>query len=181
MRLLSIDVVPSCCNSCMKSLGLDSLAGSQHGLVTRTQALRTLSTKQLEGWVGRRVLVPVRPGVYRFRGVPESWEQRLLAACLAADGVASHRAAARVWLLEGVASLRLEITVPLGRVVRLPGVRAHRSNRLGPEFLTVHRGIPVTTPARTLVDLSAVTRRPRSSSPGGRSCASRRRPLAPTS
>ena len=144
----------------MESLGLDSLAGSQHGLVTRTQALSTLSTKQLEGWVDRRVLVPVRPGVYRFRGVPESWEQRLLAACLAADGVASHRAAARVWGVEGVASLRLEITVSLGQVVRLPGVRAHRSNRLGPEFLTVQREIPVTTPARTLVDLSAVTPTP---------------------
>jgi very-short-patch-repair endonuclease len=85
---------------------------------------------------------------------------RLLAVCLTADAVASHRAAARVWGLDGVASLRPEITVPLGRVVRLPGVRAHRSNRLGPEFVTVHRAIPVTTPARTLVDLSAVSPAP---------------------
>lgn len=141
----------------MKGDGLDALAASQHGLITRAQALSSLSTKQVEGRVSRGVLVPVRPGVYRFQGVPESWEQRLLAACLASDGVASHRAAARVWGLDGIAALRLEVTVPLGQVVRLPGVRAHRSNRLGPEFLTTHRGIPVTTPARTLVDLSAVT------------------------
>ncbi len=139
---------------------LDALAAGQHGLVTRGQALSSLSRKQLEGWVHRRVLVPVRPGVYRFQGVPESWEQRLLAACLACEGVASHRAAARVWGFDGVASLRLEVSVPLGQVVRLPGVRAHRSNRLTPEFVTVHRGIRVTTPARTLVDLSAVTPAP---------------------
>ncbi|HEX2192882.1 MAG TPA: DUF559 domain-containing protein [Acidimicrobiales bacterium] len=89
--------------------------------------------------------------------MPESWEQQLLAVCLAGNAVASHRAAARLWGLDGVAALRLEVTTPLGRPVRLPGVRAHRSNRLNSEFLTVNRGIPVTTPARTVVDLSAVT------------------------
>jgi very-short-patch-repair endonuclease len=135
---------------------MDVLAASQYGLATRAQALAWLSPDQLDAWVGHRRLVPVRPGVYRFEGVPESWEQGLLAACLAADAVASHRAAARLWELDGVPSLRLEVTVPLGRVVRLEGVRAHRSNRLDGEFVTVHRAVPVTTPARTLVDLSAV-------------------------
>jgi hypothetical protein len=136
---------------------LDALAASQYGLVTRSQALRWMTVDQLELRLGQRALIPVRPGVYRFQGVPESWEQRLLAVCLATDAVASHRAAARLWGLEGVAALRLEVTTPLGRPVRLAGVRAHRRNRLGPEFVTEHRGLPVTTAARTLVDLSAVT------------------------
>jgi very-short-patch-repair endonuclease len=144
----------------MGDSGLDLLAESQYGLITHEQAVGRLPRDQLRSWVRRRLLVPVRPGVYRFQGVPESWEQQLLAVCLATDAVASHRAAARLWSLEGVAALRLEVTTPSGRPVRLPGVRAHRSNRLGPEFLTVHRGIPVTTPARTLVDLSAVAPAP---------------------
>jgi hypothetical protein len=144
----------------MDRIDLPSLAASQHGLVTADRALGRLAPAELKSWVRRRVLVPVRPGVYRFQGVPESWEQQLLGVCLATGAVASHRAAARLWGLDGVAALRLEVTTPLGRPVRLPGVRGHRSNRLGPEFLTTHRGIPVTTPARTLVDLSAVTPAP---------------------
>lgn len=80
----------------------------------------------------------------------------MLAACLAAEGIASHRAAARLWGMTAVAALKIEITVPLGRQVRLPGVRAHRSNRLDDHFVTTVDGVPVTTPARTLVDLSAV-------------------------
>ncbi len=144
----------------MRSFRLDELAGSQYGLLSREQALHVLPADQLRSWRQRGLLVPLRPGVYRFRGVPESWEQQLLAVCLAAGAAASHRAAARLWKLDGVAALRLEVTTPLGRPVRLPGVRAHRSNRFDPEFLTVHRAIPVTTPARTLVDLSAVTPAP---------------------
>jgi very-short-patch-repair endonuclease len=135
---------------------LDAIATRQYGLVTRRQLLAFLSSDQIEGWLADGRLVPVRPGVYRFQGAPPTWEQHLLAACLATNAVASHRSAARVWGLGRIAALRLEVTMPLGRVVRLNGVRAHRSTLLGPGFLTTHREIPVTTPARTLIDLSAV-------------------------
>jgi hypothetical protein len=140
---------------------LDTVATGQYGLVTRRQLLAQLSRAQVQGRVAEGRLVPVRPGVYRCAGAPPSWEQRLLAACLAGEAVASHRSAARLWNLGGIPALRLEVTVPLGRTLRLRGVRAHRSTLLGPEWATVHRGIPVTTPARTLIDLSAVASPPR--------------------
>jgi elongation factor P len=35
-----------------------------------------------------------------------------------------------------------------------PGLRVHRTNRLDPRDITTVRGIPVTTPARTIVDLA---------------------------
>lgn len=140
---------------------VDAIGTSQYGLVARRQLLAFLSPDEIEGWLSDRRLVPVRPGVYRLQGAPPCWEQRLLAVCMASQAVASHRSAARVWGLGGVAALRLEVTVPVGRVVRLQGVRAHRSTLLGPEFVAVHRGIPVTTPARTLIDLSAVASPPR--------------------
>lgn len=135
---------------------LDAIATGQYGLVTRRQLLAQMSLDQLERRIADARLVPVRPGVYRCAGAPPSWEQHLLAVCLSGEAVASHRSAARLWGLEGIAALRLEVTVPNGRILRLAGVRAHRSTLLGPGFITAHRGIPVTTPARTLIDLSAV-------------------------
>jgi very-short-patch-repair endonuclease len=42
---------------------------------------------------------------------------------------------------------------------RRPGLRIHRSGRLGAGEVTVHEGIPVTTLARTLLDLADVVTR----------------------
>lgn len=135
---------------------LDALAAGQHGLATRRQALELVTQRQLRQWVAGGRLVPVRPGVYRLAGVPGSWEQRLLAACLSTGGVASHRSAARLWHLDGVPSLRVEISLPSGRRTRLDGVLCHRSNRLADDAVTEVLGVPTTSVARTLFDLSAV-------------------------
>ncbi len=134
---------------------LDDIAMGQHGLVTRAQALECLSGRQVEHWLAVGRLFAVRRGVYRLPGAVPSWAQRLLAACLASDGVASHRSAARLFGLP-VPAERLEVTVARGRLARLPDVVAHRSNLLLPRFCTTVDGIPVTTVERTLVDLSAV-------------------------
>lgn len=68
--------------------------------------------------------------------------------------VASHRAAAWLWGL--TALFVLEITVPLNRCVRLPGVIVHRCTDLDRTGMTVRRRVPTTDPMRTLVDLGAV-------------------------
>lgn len=54
----------------------------------------------------------------------------------------------------------MDVTVPTraGRA-RRPGLRIHRSGRLGAGEVTVHEGIPVTTLARTLLDLADVVTR----------------------
>lgn len=49
-----------------------------------------------------------------------------------------------------------EITVPWPHWPRLPGVRSHQSSRLPADHCTLCHGVPVTTVARTLVDLSKV-------------------------
>ncbi|HEX2064037.1 MAG TPA: hypothetical protein VHE80_06415, partial [Acidimicrobiales bacterium] len=85
----------------------------------------------------------------------KTWTMQLHAATLAGDGVASHRSAARLLGLP-VPAERVEITVPLGRQVRLPGVVAHRSNLLLPSLITTVDGIACTTPERTLIDLTSV-------------------------
>lgn len=137
---------------------IDRLARSQHGLVTRAQALEHLTPRQLQGWLAGSRVIRVVPAVFRLAGVDPTWQQSLHAVCLASEAVASHRSAARLFGLP-VPAERVEVTVPLGRQVRLPGVTAHRSNLLGPRFCTTVEAIPATTVERTLVDLSAVVGR----------------------
>ena len=97
-----------------------------------------------------------RPGVFVVAGSPRSYEQAVLAAVLAAGShaVASHATAAILWELPFVEALALELTTPRPHWARMPGVRAHRTVAFLRCEHTVHRRIPVTSVARTLVDLS---------------------------
>jgi hypothetical protein len=68
----------------------------------------------------------------------------------------SHRDAAVMWDLRQSSSAVIDVTVPSQNGRRRPGIRIHRSGRLRPEDVTVRHGIPVTTVARTLLDLADV-------------------------
>jgi hypothetical protein len=136
---------------------LASVARRQHGLVTHRQARAVLTERTLRRWLAEGRLEAVRKGVYRVAGAPESWEQCLLATCLARSGAhASFRAAAAVWLLAGFDRDVLEITVPGTSRVRLAEVVVHESTVWGPDHVARRAGIPVTSVARTLCDLTAV-------------------------
>jgi hypothetical protein len=69
--------------------------------------------------------------------------------------VASHRSAAAVWGLD-VTTAEPEVTVPYRRNPKPPGVIVYRNKLLRPSDTIVRRGIPVTSPARTLLDLAGV-------------------------
>lgn len=98
-----------------------------------------------------------RPGVFAVAGMPESVEQATLAVvlCVGEDTVASHATAGILWRLPKIITENIEVSSPLARRIELPGVRAHRSCLLFDEDVTRHRRIPVTTMARTIVDLSS--------------------------
>jgi very-short-patch-repair endonuclease len=129
----------------------------QLGLVTHEQASSALTRGQIEGRRRRGALEVVRVGVDRLGGAPDGWDQRLLAACLAAgaDARASFRTAAGSHRLVGFDRDLLEITVDRRRV-RLPGVVVHDSRFDGPRHRTTVGPIPVTSVARTLCDLTVV-------------------------
>jgi len=93
--------------------------------------------------------------VYLVAGFPPTWEQRAIAATLwIPNSALSHRSAARAWGLSLVASERMAVTGhPNGPKARIE-VLLHRSSQLTP-FVQMHNGIPTTSPARTLVDLSS--------------------------
>lgn len=92
-------------------------------------------------------------------GAEVTWEQRVMAALLAAgpDAVASHVTAGAIWAFPNLDArpLPIEITTTRPLRVRLERVTVHRTVAFLAREHTVKDGIPVTTPARTLVDLSA--------------------------
>ncbi|MEX0663399.1 MAG: hypothetical protein WD598_01360 [Acidimicrobiia bacterium] len=137
---------------------LRRIARRQLALITYEQALRVLTESQIKHRVRRGELDRVREGVLRVAGAPETWDQLLLAACLAGGrgAVASFRSAAWLWRLMGFeAPDAFEITVRRARRARLPGVVVHDTVVRG-RLHTMRSGcIPVTTPARTLCDLTA--------------------------
>lgn len=72
----------------------------------------------------------------------------------------SHGSAAQ--LLEiGSERGEIEVSVPAPSSARVPGVRVHRTSRLGDGDVGRARQIPVTSPVRTLLDLATYLPRPR--------------------
>ena len=138
---------------------LAKAAAGQHGLVSLAQARALgLSLEQLKTRVRSGLLVPVHRGVYRHAARQDSWWSDLHAAVLAcgADAVASHRSAGRLWRLREVPRWRPEVTVPGSRRPRVDGVVVHRTDTLDTEDVAAVEGIPVTSVARTLLDLGAL-------------------------
>ena len=98
-------------------------------------------------------------GVYAFGHSELRLEGRLLGAVLASGrgAVLSHRSAADHWGILRTNRAPIEVTVEArGTRAKRPGIDLHCVRSLDPRDLTVLRGIPVTTVARTLVDLCSV-------------------------
>ncbi len=133
-------------------------AALQHGVISRAWLLAGgASRSMIQRWLVAGRLQTVQRGVYRVAGAPETWEQRLLAAVLAAGpgAAASHRSAGRLWgILDTDA---LDVTVPVQRRRDLPGVVVHQFADLAHSSIVQRRGIPATDPMRALVDLGTVT------------------------
>jgi very-short-patch-repair endonuclease len=145
---------------CAADSQLAERACAQHGLISRAQALEAgLNDQNLVDRLRAGDLLLVAPGVYRYRGVAESWRGDVMAACLFAGpaAFASHSTAAVLHRLDGFAPGRVELTIPRGARHHLDDVRVRRP-RLGVSAAerTVIDGIPTTTIERTLIDVARV-------------------------
>ena len=134
------------------------IAERQHGNVTRAQldavglTRNEIDERHEQGWLIRRHV-----GVYAVGHVPGTRESRWLAAVLALGegAVLSHTAAGAHWrMLHGTAVTEVIVPTTAGRPKR-DGILVHRQ-QLPAAHVTVHRGIPVTTPIRTILDLAPV-------------------------
>jgi very-short-patch-repair endonuclease len=133
------------------------IAARQHGVVSFAQIVAAGIGKNAIGRrVGRGYLHRVHRGVYAVGHVGLSLEGRWMAAVLACGegAVLSHGTAAVHWGLLRPLPGPVDITVPTdaGRR-RRAGIRLRRRPALGRGDVTIRRGIPVTTPARTVADL----------------------------
>jgi very-short-patch-repair endonuclease len=141
-----------------REAAIATCAAKQHALVTLEQArMHGFTDDAIRRCVEAGRWRRVRHAVYLVNGSPETWEQSALAAVLAAgpEAVASHVTAGVLWGLPNVFyEVTFEVSTPRPRRVRHRGVRVHRTVR----FLEIEHGVrnrvPVTSVARTLVDLS---------------------------
>jgi hypothetical protein len=134
-----------------------ALARQQHGLFTLGQLDELGITRRQRQWRLRagRWESPYT-GVYRIAGIPPSWRSELLAACLAGEGVASHRSAAAVWDLPGAHHDRVEIITERWEREQHARLVVHESLLLDGIDKDVVDGIPTTTIERTIFDLCRV-------------------------
>jgi hypothetical protein len=134
---------------------LDALVTEQHGVVSRQQ-LRDLglSNTMIARWLETGRLHRLHRQVFAVGHTAIPIEGQLWAALLYAgkESVLSHTTAAWVWSLIDAEPTRIHLTVP-GRRSSLPGVRVHHSRRIDRAEC---RGLPVTSVARTLVDIAGM-------------------------
>jgi hypothetical protein len=134
------------------------IAARQYGVVARRQLTSLgVTGRRVDGLVARGWLHPVQRGVYVTSRTPLSPRGRATAVLLGQPGgtVLSHRTAAGLWGLTAWPR-HVEITIRTSGGARSRGgVVVHRA-RLPEEEVAVRDRLPVTTPARTLLDVAAV-------------------------
>lgn len=137
---------------------MEHIAELQRGRITRDQlraaGITDNATKQL---IASGRLIREHHSVYRLRPAiqtPLGRETAALLACLP-NAFLSHASAASLWKLCEAVSGPVDVTVLRDRHRRTPGIRAHRATRLLRRDVRIEQGLPVTSPARTLLDRAA--------------------------
>ncbi len=129
----------------------------QHGVVSRAQLFALGHTRTgIQRRLDKRRLHRIHRSVYAVGHKRLTAQGRWMAAVLACGpGAAlSHRDAAALHDLRRIGSGRIDVTAPKRH--NLPGIRSHWARTLDPQDTTVVDGIPVTSLARTYLDLAEV-------------------------
>jgi len=134
-----------------------AIAADRHGVITLDQLRSTGRTsRQIRSLVEWGVLHRAARAIFVIAGAPPSWRSQVLVACLAAgpDAAASHRTASALRRLDGCREGVIEVTVPMGTRRRVQGALVHQSDSLLGDQVTLVDGIPVTSPALTVLDMA---------------------------
>lgn len=136
-------------------------------LIARRQFGRVSRKQLIEGGVppaaiGRRLvagrLIREHQGVYALpqtSELPLGAESAALLACGPAAALGDHTAAV-LWRMRAGTARPVHVVIPAGRGPRnLAGVQIHRSATLTPADIRLHENLPLTSPARTLLDIAA--------------------------
>jgi hypothetical protein len=144
-----------------KTNGIDNevatIAADQHGVIAHRQLVELgLSPSAIQRRLSGGRLHPIHFGVYAVGHPLLSKLGRWSAAVLAAGprALLSHESGAELLGIARATGARPHVTAP-GRSRRgHPGIVLHLPRRLDPEDVAVAEGVPVTSVARTLLDLS---------------------------
>jgi very-short-patch-repair endonuclease/predicted transcriptional regulator of viral defense system len=133
------------------------LAGRQHGIVTRRQLLALgFSSRSIEHRRKTGRLHLVARGVYAVGWPALDRRRRWMAAVLACgeDAALSHRSAAALLGIGDELPGRIDVSVRGRHELRRPGLLIRGRPSLAAEDIGASDGIPVTSPVRTLIDLT---------------------------
>jgi very-short-patch-repair endonuclease len=134
------------------------VAARQQSVVTRSQLIDAGLSRRAIGYrLSNGELMARHPGIYRLAtGPPQPLSDETAAVLYCAGyGVLSDRTAAAMWgMLESFPDAVM-LTV-VGRNYRSrPGLQIRRVSTIDPRDLRILHGLPVTAPARTVLDMTA--------------------------
>jgi very-short-patch-repair endonuclease len=138
-----------------------ALGARQHGVVSRRQLLALgLGPDAIDRRIRSGLVRRLHRGVYLLGTVLGPHSREFAAVLAYGPGAAlSHRSAASLWgLLPYSTPAPIDVTARGGDPRGRPGIALHRALLIPAELRTRHR-IPVTSPARTLLDLAAISPR----------------------
>lgn len=140
---------------------IDLRASRQHGVVARRRQLLAdgVSEHAIDHRVRRGRLRPIHRGVYGLGRLRPPHAAEMAAVLAGGDGaLISYRSAASLWsqLPPPSADASVEVSTPGRNVLSRPGLRFHRTGPIQDDEATSLHRIPITTPARTLLDLAMV-------------------------
>ena len=145
--------------------GLRKAAARQHGVVRFQQGLTFGRRRAVEDELSSDLWVRRDRGIYLLRGARWNEMAQAWAALLhAGPGVAvSHHSAAALWERPGYRMLPLHTWRRRGAnsVRSTAALKVHETRVLPDDHVTHVDGVPVTRPARTVVDLAALVPVPR--------------------
>lgn len=139
---------------------IDELAAQQHALVAIWQLHALgLSEREVARLRGGGRWRPVSRRVLALAGGAATDDQADMAAVLdvSPGGILSHHAAARRWGAPGFESTPMHVTRPRGISRRTSSLATvHEVIDVLPQHVKTMRGVPLTSPARTVFDLAGV-------------------------
>jgi hypothetical protein len=136
---------------------IQQIARRQHGMISWGD-VRGVGLRRRQIW--RRVhsgeWVRELPDVWRLNWAEPTWMQKVWSASLrgGANAVISHRAAAWLWELDGVKLDAVDLSTPHRIHSTVNWFVPHRVASISSKMRRMRKGIQLTSPARTLVDVA---------------------------
>lgn len=137
---------------------LYAIARDQRGVFTLAQAEACgLPRRTVAGRAAQGLYDVIHPGVYGLAGSDDTWTRAVVGAILSASepAAASHETAARLWGMADRKPRIIEVVSRRHLRVKRDGFTVHESKDLVNHDIVQLDGVPITTAARTVVDLGA--------------------------